>query len=435
MPEHRQVTDAEVKRLIGAYVGVLGRQAPPSDVASAVTNRVQSRHTRATVGRLIGAGVTVLAIALVIGIAGAVHLGILAGPSADNWQVMSVPSGFNATGISCVSSGQCWAVGPTGIWEYYQGSWSVDNSPTKGTLDAVSCVTSSDCWAVGSHYTVPQGLNDGVIQPLIEHGDGGVFTMVSAPAVSGDIDHLTSITCTTADDCWATGNFGANSENGGDGVSHPLMEHYDGVSWTVMSSSSAPMLDGLAVVGCLSVDDCWGLGGTSNGSTVEHYDGESWAIVSGSQLPTGVGSVGLGGLTCIGSGDCWAVGSVFNSQEALPEEPVIAHLSSSGTWTDVPGPSIGASEGGGLLGIACLSASNCWAVGGIQGSLEDLITGTPPPYTAVPIIEHYSDGSWELLSGTEAGGGTGLLDAVACIPSTGACYAVGDGFAESTRNS
>jgi hypothetical protein len=392
-------------------------------------------NTRAAAGRRIGVAVTVLTIVLVIGIAGAIHVGMLSRPSTDSWQVMSVPSGFNATDISCVSSGQCWAVGPAGIWEYDQGSWSVDTSPTNGTLDAVSCVTSSDCWAVGSHYTVPQGVNDGVVQPLIEHGDGSVFTVASAPAVSGDIDNLTSITCATADDCWATGYFGANSENGGDGVSHPLMEHYDGASWSVMSSSSAPMLDGLALVACVSVNDCWGLGGTSTGGTIEHYDGESWAVVSDLQLPTGGGSVGFGGATCVGPSDCWAVGAVFSAQEAGLEVPLIVHLSISGSWTDVPSPSISAANGGGLSGIACLSASNCWAVGGLQGGVEDLITGTPPPYTAPPLIEHYSDGSWELLSEAEVGGGTGHLDAIACVPSTGACYAVGDGLAETTGGS
>jgi hypothetical protein len=351
--------------------------------------------------------------------AAAVFLGLTAcggaaAQSGGGWQVMSVPSNFAASGLSCPSSGDCWAAGGTGIWHYTGGDWSQVGSPGKGTLDAIACADVDDCWAVGGHFTVPPGLNDGVVQPLIEHGGSARFAMVNGPHVSGDADSLDAVTCLNADDCWAVGTYGANSENGGDGILHPLIEHYDGAAWSVVTAPTASPLNGqLAAVACSGPSECWAVGNMSGSSQIERYNGDTWQPIPTPQLQGG-----LSGIACTSADDCWAVGS---SGAGVGLQPLVVHYTDGG-WQVVSSPHVNAANGGSLVGVACASATDCWAVGEVS-DIWDLV-GTPPPDTPPPLIEHYVGGSWKTVSSSQLSTTGGELGAASCTAS-GTCYAVG----------
>jgi hypothetical protein len=174
------------------------------------------------------------------------------------------------------------------IWQYSGRAWTSVTivGVGSGSLEALACVTADDCWAVGQHITVPQTSDsDAVVKPLIEHDAGAGFSPVTDPTVPGDADGLSEVTCVGADDCWAVGSYAANSENGGDGIIHPLIEHYDGDSWTVVTGTG-PLIDhaGLGTVSCFASDECWAGGGTPNGGVIEEFDGSSWSVVSDPQL-------------------------------------------------------------------------------------------------------------------------------------------------------
>jgi hypothetical protein len=405
---------------------------------------LRSHRRQARVGRLAGSVAVIAAIALVAGIATAVHVGLLGGPrpagtsAPGDWQTVSLPSDFSATGsISCVGPDDCWllgtshsgstsdgySAGTSAIWQYSGGAWTSVPFSGPATLDGLTCVTADDCWAVGGHFTVPPGPNDGVTQPLIEHSDGTGFSAVIEPQVPGDVDSLQAVSCVSADDCWADGSYGANSENGGDGILHPLVEQYDGSAWTVVNGAASG-LDGaeLTAVTCARPDECWAVGSQSTGAFMEEFDGASWNVVSSSALTR----IGLAAVACPSPTDCWAVGSTGapTTPTAPLQAPLIAQYIGTG-WEMASSPFVqGGPNGAVLSGIACSSADDCWAVGTIQEALWDLV-GTPPPNTAPPLIEHWDGSSWTVVGGLPADTGGGGLGDIACLPSSGDCYAVG----------
>lgn len=350
MSEPHLETDDEVVRLVRGYVGPLHRQAAPANLQQNVLERIRSPR-RPRLATLAGSGLMLVVIVAVAVVAVAVHGG--SGTAGGGWQVMSAPSNLAPSGLSCPSSGDCWAAGGTRVWHYTRGAWSGVSSPGKGTLDAIACVTVGDCWAVGGHFTVPPGANDGVVQPLIEHGGSAGFAMFSGPQVSGDADSLDGVTCVSAADCWAMGTYGANSENGGDGILHPLVEQYDGAGWSVVSSGSPSTVSGqLTAVACADAGECWTVGTASGGSLIERYDGTSWTLETAPGLAQ---DIALDGVTCVGPDDCWAVGSTGGGDTL---QPGVIHYTDGG-WAAVSSPHVDAANGGSLADVACCPHSPC----------------------------------------------------------------------------
>ena len=422
------------------------------------------RGRRTPAGPAIVGAVVIAATAAVAGIAVAIHLGKVEGPRAPagsgapatsspapttsrasvTWHSVTVPSGLTPTGISCVSSSDCWVLGVTdvstnaprsAVWNLSGTTWSRLSVPANGNLVAITCVTTDDCWAVGGHYTVPPDDNDGVVQPLIEHDSGTGFTITDIPQTTGDADNLEAVTCASEDDCWAVGSYAANSENGGDGLQHPLIEEYDGSGWRPIYVSGQPLNGDLRAVACVDAGDCWAVGsvvvGNDYAQLIEQYTGGGWTVVVGPDTEGTSAAGGLGAVTCTGPNDCWAVGSTNPPSTPTEEtaQPLIEHYT-GGAWTVVSSPFVNAANGGGLSGIACTSADACWAVGLAQGPLSDLM-GTMPPNTVPPLFEQYTGARWSLVSGFPEGD---ALTAISCVPD-GVCYAAGTGLVETTADS
>ncbi len=422
-----------------AHLGPLRRHVGPPGPPDGVIEGARARGRSERAGRVAMAVAGIAALAVVAGAATAVHVGLLGGSGSTRsgsgmasgsttWQSVNLPSGLSARGISCVGPDDCLLVGTSqngtgtsAIWQDSAGAWTSVPFSGPGFLDGLTCVTADDCWAVGSHFTVPPGPNDGVTQPLIEHYFGSDFSAVTEPEVPGDADDLSAVACVSADDCWADGSYAANSENGGDGILHPLLEHYDGSTWTVVSVvPSGPDGAGLTAITCAAANECWAVG--DGGALLEEFDGSGWSVLSGPALK----GIGLASVACPGPADCWAAGSTGAPQTptAPLEAPLIAQYEGAG-WDVASSPPVrGGPNGAVLSGIACSSQADCWAVGTIQEALWDLV-GTPPPNTAPPLIEHWDGGSWTVVGGlpVDTGGG-GLID-VTCVPSSDDCYAVG----------
>src|SRR5207253_10400789 len=84
------------------------------------------------------------------------------------------------------------------------GNWAIVDSPnsrptpTDNFPSGVTCVSASDCWAVGYYNNVS------AYQTLIEHWDGSSWTTVSSPNTNPTQQNLLrSVTCVSASDCWA----------------------------------------------------------------------------------------------------------------------------------------------------------------------------------------------------------------------------------------
>jgi hypothetical protein len=368
--------------------------------------------------------------------------------SPSGWTTLSLPSGFSPSGVSCPDPGDCWLLGPnqsatsvqrggdasaTTIWQYAEGEWSSASVAGPVGLNDLACPTPVDCWAVG-WLVPPAGINtDGILQPVIEQSTGGPFAVVSSPAMTG-LDELDGVTCVGADDCWAVGSYGSQTITQVPGsiqatetvTSHPLVEHYDGTGWTLVTVAAPAGNSGLSGVTCVSAEDCWAVGQEyAGGVLIEQYSAGAWAPVASPQI-SGNPDDTLSALSCATAEDCWAVGSTGMPQTATaPTQQSLALHYTGGTWTPVTTPGITSANGGGLTGIACPSADDCWAVGTAEGPAWDL-TGSPPPDMAATIVEHWSGGSWQAVSGPQADDGEPGLRGITCPPTNDPCYAFGN---------
>ncbi len=306
----------------------------------------------------------------------------------SDWSIVNSPNALvpkaALSDVTCVSASDCWAVGYSFIGsvtqtliEHWDGtSWTIVPSPNTSStrsngLSGVTCVSASDCWAVG------YASNGSLAETLIERWDGTSWAIVPSPSPVAPPPfetlgtNLVSVTCVTASDCWAVGYYQEIIFDPPSGQSQTLIEHWDGISWTIVTSpnTSSTANNVLTAVACVSASDCWAVGAFSGAQLqeplVEHWDGNSWAIVA-APAPLGAGSSGLSGVTCVSASDCWAVGH-FSS--ILAGQTLIMRWNGT-SWAVVPSPNAAVGQASEALSdVTCVSASDCWAVGySITGS-------------------------------------------------------------------
>src|SRR5260370_4923554 len=188
-------------------------------------------------------------------------------------------------------------------------NWTIVNSANGSVVNdivALTCVSNSDCWGVGRQRA------GSIWQTLIEHWNGNSWTLVSSPNTStSDDNFLYGVACTSATQCWAVGNHSIVSNFG---FAQPLIERWDGTSWTIDNSlqTSPEQQDAiLSGVTCNSASDCWAVGlyvlTDFNQTLVEHWDGTSWNVVTSANTSARE-SNRLSAVTCTSASDCWAVG-------------------------------------------------------------------------------------------------------------------------------
>jgi hypothetical protein len=335
-------------------------------------------------------------------------------------------------GVACPSASDCWAAGylyngshSQTLIEHWDGSsWSIVPSPNSSTSESnfllgLTCTSATDCWAVGHHDS--GGVATFVT--LIEHYDGTSWSVVSSPnSTAGGDNELRSVACASAMDCWAVGYYSVGNPALPTGalVYQTLIAHWDGTSWTVVTSpNSSPVENNsLEDVSCTSATNCWAVGGYATGvsagvAMIEHYDGTSWSIVS-SPSPSGNGYI-LGGVACTSATDCWASGSYATTvQQSLKE-----HYDGA-SWNVVDSANTDPNQSNFPFSITCQSATDCWAVGWYFDY---------PGGDVLTLINQYDGTSWSVVDSpnpppNNAGQHVDFLTAVTCSSTTD-CWAVG----------
>jgi len=259
------------------------------------------------------------------------------------------------------------------------GTWNVVPSPNgngSSVLRAVATVSATDVWAVG-------GGQLGGSKTLIEHWDGVQWSVVTSPNPGSNYDILDGVTAVSASDVWTVGYDG----NAG-GVAQTLTEHWDGAQWSVVTSpnpgSGGNTLFGMAAVSASSV---WAVGittSTSEQPLVEHWNGTSWSVVTSPSLPSLNNA--LFSVAAVSESDVWAVGT----SSTTFGQTLIEHWNGT-SWSVVTSPSPG-SKGSSLSGVAVVSASSIWAVGDFMksGSQQAL-------------VEHWNGTSWQVVPSPSVG--------------------------------
>jgi hypothetical protein len=224
---------------------------------------------------------------------------------------------------------------------------------------------------------------------LIEHWNGTSWSLVSTPTLSRS-SGLSAVTAVAANDVWAVG-FTSNS-------SDSLVEQWDGTSWSVVSS---PAFTGAGTLNGISADgsnDVWAVGGAA----VLHWNGQTWSQV------TAPPAVGLSAVTALSPTNAWAVGSQRLSDTRVRVQ--VEHWDGT-SWGIFLNPDPGTSFST-LYGIAAVSASDIWAVGEVFGQT---------------LTEHWDGKSWKITSSPNPGKGGNILFGVTAL-STGTVVAVGESF-------
>jgi hypothetical protein len=258
-----------------------------------------------------------------------------------------------------------------------QGSWTIVPSPNVGTdnnvLSAIATVSSSNKWAVGYHNNTTTNSEE----MLIEHWDGSSWNIVSGPNVGTGYNTLSGITAISGNDIWAVGN----ATDPTSGTLQPLTIHWDGSSWSIVSSSNPISSSGsqvyLSAVTAIATNDVWAVGyfiisggSGSVGSFAMHWDGSSWNTVSTPGAPFAYANF-FYSVTAVSSNDVWAVGE-GNSQT------LTIHWDGS-SWSIVSSPNDGTGSNT-LYGVAAINTNDVWAVGqGSSGTLTEQYAPAPSP--------------------------------------------------------
>ena len=272
------------------------------------------------------------------------------------------------------------------------------NVPNAG-LNATSAVPNNpnDVWAVGSFLNTSTNL----ITPLVEHFNGTSWSVVPTPSLpSGTAGQLSSVAAVSSTNVWAVGN------NTG-----PLIEHWDGTKWSIVPTPSVGAAGTLNAVTATPDGDVWAVGAAGGTNLIEHFNGTSWVVVS-SPSPR---NAHLSGVSGTSSSDVWAVGSAGRSTS---DQVQILHWNGQ-VWSAVSAPSPGLEPF--LTSVVALAPNNAWAVG------EATLPVNSSESTAQPLIEHWDGTSWSVVQSPSlpSGGTTGLLLSVAAV-SANNIWAVGE---------
>ena len=195
------------------------------------------------------------------------------------------PAGSTLNAVSADSAADAWAVGWFSnsdtfgfqpLLEHWNGAaWNVvTGAAFPGTgydrLLAVSALSPTDVWVLGvtGRHSVP----------LIEHWNGTAWSLVQQPA-HGYNANLQAISAVSPTDIWAVG---------GQNVTDTLIEHWNGSQWSIVPSpdgSGFEVHSFLTGVAALAANNVYAVGGLQSlgvpsGSLSEHWDGKTWSVVS-----------------------------------------------------------------------------------------------------------------------------------------------------------
>ncbi len=272
------------------------------------------------------------------------------------WSRVSAPAASGATplAISCSSTTSCMAVGVRGgsrgsrpFAESWNGrSWRVVNTPSlpsfDNSLSGVSCVSSSFCVAVGSTQTQTASQ-----AALVERWNGGRWSAERVAASPKGF--LRSVSCASEGDCWAVGMTALSLRS-----QAPLIVHVGANGSTVAGS---PVSKGiLGSVSCTSPQACWAVGNERSPFFIG-LQGGSWHT-----LPATNRFGEMLGISCATSLGCVAVGNglgAFGGSHMGQMVPWAARWDGT-TWTALGTPQ---ENGATFSSVACPDASLCLAVG------------------------------------------------------------------------
>jgi hypothetical protein len=237
--------------------------------------------------------------------------------NGTTWTIAASPNPYTTQdlyGVAASSASDVWTVGqytnysPSyrygGLIEHWNGKvWSNVANPSTTGLYGVAALASNNAWAAGGAQ--------------ILHWDGTAWSIVPSPQPGNPSNgyFLRAVSAVSANDVWAVGYTEIAS---GEGYTYgPLIEHWDGSTWTV-SPSAIDFHSPITFYGvtALSATSVWVVGGAGGLSLVEKWNGTQWTVVASPNV--GSSNNTFQSVTAIPTtGDVWAAGEFFNTTTSV----------------------------------------------------------------------------------------------------------------------
>lgn len=301
--------------------------------------------------------------------------------NGSSWRALPAPSvtgNSELMGVACPAANRCVAVGTSGkrsvsvLAQVWNGkSWTVSPpvvppGSAGSTLSAIACTGASNCLAVGTYTTTGH-----VVVSLAESWDGHSWTMLpSSPAIS----EFNGIACPAVKVCVGVGA----GQNGVDGEFSIASAVWNGTSWATLNTPSPAgtrnVLQTLSSVSCTSATSCIATGsgpgpyddGIGTTAFAEKWTGGAgWTLLSVPD-PRAIdfnpaadrdSAAGLSSVSCTSASRCVAVGGEGESEALLAFSPFAA------SWNGQRWTILRTNKVDGLFGASCASASNCLMTG------------------------------------------------------------------------
>lgn len=311
--------------------------------------------------------------------------------------------------VSCVSAGNCTAVGyfwasndqtlpfsqtsTNGVWaDGVPATFPADTLYFRPDAEftAVSCVSAGNCTAVGFFKNLS---NKG--QPFSQTSTNGTWS-TSVPAdVSGITPYnggrFTAVSCGAGGDCTAVGSYSVFRV-----ANYAIRQTSSGGVWgavqTLGVSAALPNPPGsYRSVSCPSAGNCVAVGFFQDGNGyfqafTQTSSSGTWSAPVASTNNTGAGLAEMfESVSCVSAGDCTAAGS---SRDANGRQVAVTQTSTGGQWgplvpstfTSTLEPLLSASI---FADVSCSSAGNCTVVGNGIGNTGDKQVFTSSSATVV----------------------------------------------------
>ena len=288
-------------------------------------------------------------------------------------------------------------------------------------LLAIDGANRGELWAVG------WARSDGY-RPLIQRFTGGAWTsVVSAPRDAGSLEAaLVSVAARAPNDVWAVGY-----ERRSSGF-RPLVERFDGTSWSVVPVPAIADHDEAVFVDVLAIgaNDIWAVGyrsaGTVRRTLAMHFDGSSWSVAQTPDpgpVDDALRSVSVLPLT----GQVWAAGHSLSATGDASPVSVASPPGGQSAWTVVTPATNGGVVGDEFLGIdAAPGSGQLWAAGSVgrEPLIETVCPSTTPSglrapaAPAVPAVPALPSSRPGELPTTDAGPGEPPVRSVPPAPRT-----------------
>ena len=209
------------------------------------------------------------------------------------------------------------------------------SSNLNSILIGASCPSPSDCIAVGGTEQGPLGRNPGVIEPVVATtGDGG-FTwtesLIALPSIySGALFY--SVACPASDSCVAVGTGTSPT-----GLPQALIAQTtnDGLTWSVVTTTSIPSEAELFGVACPTSTTCIATGTSIVGGQqipVVIYSSNAGSTWVSSSTPASTLTGSFEEISCQSATTCVTIGTLFSTTKGYYSAYMITN-NSGANWT------------------------------------------------------------------------------------------------------